>query len=256
VYAGYCGAWDNAGYRLAELPAGWVRQGTGNGILFGNVAGGTIEYSTAFNNGARNDYTDGPVGIMVFDSTGILIQQNTSYANKTSVNDGNGFSLDRNTSNSILQNNWSWDNWGVGLYLAQNTDEPHHYGNTVRYNSSSNDGRRGGYAGLSVWGKVRDAEVYGNKVVMGPSTTGRPMAASLSNYYLPGMYISNLSVHDNVFQTTGNVPVVSAEKAVLQGSTSIVFSNNSYSAQYFSVMWADRWYSSLGAWKLATGQEQ
>lgn len=256
IYVGYSAAYDNAGYKLASFPPGWRPQGTGNGILLGSVDGGTIEYSKAYNNGSQNDYVDGPVGIMVFDSRNVLIQQCTSYANKTLANDGNGFSLDRNTSNSVMQNNWSWDNYGVGLYLAQNVDQPYSFGNIVRYNSSQNDARRGSYAAITIWGPMRDIQVYGNRVLVTPSTLGKPKAVALSNYYLPETYIHNVLFQDNAFETRGDAEMVVAEQSLLSGSTGINFKGNTYTAEYMIIRWGNSTFASLDDWKIDSRMEQ
>jgi len=253
IYIGHSTAYNNTGYTLANFPAGWRAQGTGNGILLGSVDGALLEYSAAYNNGAENDYIDGPVGIMAYDSRGVVIQYCASYANKTRAHDGDGFSLDRNTSNSILRNNWSHDNYGVGLYLAQNVDQPYHFGNTVAYNLSQNDGRRGAYAGISLWGPMHGAQIYNNRVVVGPTSSGSPTAFSLSNAYLAGDYMQNISVHDNVFQTTGNVPLIYADPDLLAGSAGISLANNWFFAQNFRVIWGAAEYVSSADWTSATG---
>ena len=255
VYVGYSAAYDNPGYKLANFPSGWRPQGTGNGILLGSVDGGTIEYSTAYNNGSQNNYVDGPVGIMIFDSRNVLIQQCTSYSNRTLDRDGNGFSLDRNTSNSVMQNNWSWDNYGVGLYLAQNADQPYSFGNIVRYNSSQNDGRRGSYAGLSIWGPMRDIQIYGNQVLMTANGSGKPKAVAMSNYYLPGTYVHNILFQNNTFETRGNVDLLHVEASLLVGSTGILFKGNTYNAEYMSILWGSTNFASVDDWKASSQME-
>lgn len=255
VYVGDSEAYNSTGYRLSNFPAGWRPEGTGNGILLGSVDGGVIERCKAYNNGAQNDYIDGPVGIMIYDSRNVVIQNNESYANKTLVNDGNGFSMDRNTSNSVLQNNWSHDNDGVGLYVAQNVDQPYNFGNKVSYNLSQNDARKGRYAAISIWGPMRDIEINHNRVIVGASTQGKPVAVALSNAFLPGTYVHNVSFHDNVFQTSGGVPLLFVDSGLLSGSTGVAFRGNWYQSDKWQVTWGSRLYTSLPAFRTGTGQE-
>jgi Right handed beta helix region len=256
IYVGYSSAYNNAGYKLAEFPGGWKPEGTGNGILLGSVDGAVIEQCSAYNNGSQNDYIDGPVGIMVYDSRNVIVQNNASFNNKTLAHDGNGFSLDRNTSNSILQNNWSHDNYGVGLYLAQNTNDPFHYGNIVRYNLSENDGGHGTYAGLSLWGPMHDVQIYNNRVIVTSTSFAAPPAVSFSNALMPGAYIRNVALHDNVFQSRGASPLVYFDPGLVSGSIGIVFKNNWYFADNFAIIWADSIYGSAPQWQADTGQEQ
>jgi hypothetical protein len=254
VYIADSQALNSTGYKLVNFPAGWKPEGTGNGILLGSIDGGIIERCKAYNNGANNDYVDGPVGIMVYDSRNVVIQNNESYGNKTLINDGNGFALDRNTSNSVLQNNWSHDNDGVGLYVAQNAHLSYNFGNKVRYNLSERDGRRGRYAGISLWGAMRDIEVNHNKVVMPASRTGWPVALAMSNATLPGAYMSKIYVHDNVFQVSGGVTLVYFDPSLAAGSTDINFKSNWYYSDYWRIVWANQTYTSLAAFRGATGQ--
>jgi Right handed beta helix region len=254
VYVGDSEAFNSTGYRMMNFPVGWKLEGTGNGILLGSVDGATIERCKAYNNGANNDYTDGPVGIMVYDSRNVLIQNNESHSNKTLINDGNGFALDRNTSNSVLQNNWSHDNYGVGMYVAQNVDQPYNFGNKVRYNLSERDGRRGRYAGISLWGAMRDIEVNHNKVVMPASTTGSPVGMAMSNASVAGSYMQNIYVHDNVFQVSGGVTLVYLDPALAVGSSGFKFKSNWYYSDFWRLVWGNSAYSSLSAFVSATGQ--
>ena len=95
---------------------------TGNGIVLGNVRHAIISWSTASDNGGKGAASEGPVGIWAYDSTGVTIEHNLSYSNRTSnLSDGDGFGLDENTSDSYLQYNVSYDNAGAGylLYSAQ-----------------------------------------------------------------------------------------------------------------------------------------
>ena len=254
VYVGNSQVSNSTGYRLANFPSNWKPQGTGNGILLGSIDGGVIEGCKVFNNGAENDSTDGPVGIMVYDARNVVINGNESYNNKTAVNDGNGFALDRNTSNSVLEYNWSHDNYGVGLYLAENVNQPLHFGNKVRYNLSERDARYGHYAGISLWGAMHDVEVNHNRVVMPASATSSPVALALSVTYLPGASMSNVYFHDNVFQASGGAPLVYFDPALTVGSTGINFTANWYFSDYWKIIWGNQTYTSLADYNSGTGQ--
>lgn len=127
-----------------------VNYATGNGLTLGGVNGGMIERSIAYNNGRLNTNLIGPSAIWAYDSTGIVIQYNEAYRNRTgSSGDGNGFGLDQNVSHSILQYNYSHENDGAGLLICQQGNAPTQTNNVVRYNISQNDGRKSGWGGNS-----------------------------------------------------------------------------------------------------------
>ena len=91
---------------------------TGNGIVLGSVRDGTIAWSTADNNGSDSVATEGPEGIWVYDSTRIAMAHNSSFENRTNNRvDGNGFGLDQNTSDSVMQDNLSYGNDGTGFLV-------------------------------------------------------------------------------------------------------------------------------------------
>src|SRR5258708_6450141 len=94
-------AYNNTGY------AGSNDQ-SGSGIVVGSTTTVLIQNSTVYNNGTLNNWaTRGPIGIWVYDDTAVTIQNNNSHNNHTASQDGGGFALDQNVSNSAMQNNTS-----------------------------------------------------------------------------------------------------------------------------------------------------
>src|SRR4029078_9431292 len=131
VYVGYCKAYNNTGISL-------LASNSGSGILVCNVSGGTIERSTAHDNGI---YGTANVGIWIAACNGITIQYNESYNNKTHANDGGGFGVDGGCTNCTLQYNYSHNNYGGGIGIFQFIDAAPFGKNVIRYNISENDGR-------------------------------------------------------------------------------------------------------------------
>jgi len=217
VYVGQVTAYSNPG--LADSATN-----TGSGIVLGGVNGGTIEDSVAYGNGANCTAAEGPVGIWAYDSTAITIQRNESYGNRSGGADGGGFDLDQNVSNSVVQNNWSHDNAGAGFLLAQGLANDFHTGNIVRNNRSDNDGRQSGYGSIEVWGRVRNAEIYGNATTRSTSSGSdvRIWNAGVTDRYTAGVH-----VHDNIFQIDGGAFVTVTTDA-LAGATDLRFYANTY----------------------------
>jgi hypothetical protein len=246
VYVGHCRAYDNAGVAGAGGH-------TGDGMVLGSVDRGTVERCVAHGNGAVGD---GAVGIWAYDSNGVTIQFNESYANRTSgARDGGGFALDGGTTNSVLQYNYSHGNDGSGYGLFEYVGGPAWSGNTVRYNVSENDGRRNGYAGIHAWdgnggGGLRDAQVYGNTVYVAP--------AAASSVQPRGIYVqsptTDVRFRNNVVYVSGGVPAIE----VASGQVGLVFQGNGYwsAGAALSLVWAGTAYNSLDDWRAATGQER
>ena len=198
-----CTAHDNPGD-----PA-FKRNHSGNGILLDDVDTGIIENSIAYGNGAANgSETGGPVGIWAHSANKVVIQFCESYANRTGGRaDGGGFDFDGGVTNSVMQYNYSHDNDGPG-YMAWNYDDaPHELrGNTIRYNISENDARKHDYGAIHVGTSdkpVRDLLVYNNTVFVQPSDRGKP-----SGLWIGGKPNEGLRILNNVFVTTGKVPLV------------------------------------------------
>ena len=192
VYVGYSRAFNNRGARGTGV-------NSGSGIVLGNVSGGTIERSVAHHNGDLCDAGDGPIGIWAYDSTGILIQHNESFANRTGGGaDGGGFDFDQNVSASVMQFNYSHDNDGAGYLLAHRFANDMHRGNAVRYNISRNDGRKNGYSAIEVWGRTVDAAIYHNTVVLSAPPSGTPRAFRLHNGGIAGVRSAGVRLLNNL----------------------------------------------------------
>ncbi len=226
----------------------------GHGISFGGVSGGTIESSQAYENGTTTDTTKGPVGVMVYDSTQVVVQNNTAYRNHTVGSDGDGFDLDKNVSYSTLQNNTSYENDGAGYLLAHAPANSTHTGNIVQYNTSTNDSRKLGYGAIQAWGRVRNATIRNNTVTLNPGTSSSITAISLVNWSIPSNCIENITISANNFTAASGPKLVNASSSILQCSTGISFQVNTYQGNPFSILWGSTTYTSLTAWTTATGQ--
>ena len=233
-------------------------ENTGSGIVISDTDKGLIEKCVAYNNGGLCHSTiGGPVGIWAWDSKNIIIQYNESYGNKTgAAMDGGGFDLDGGMINSIMQYNYSHDNDGSGFFLAQFTYAREHSGNIVRYNISENDGRKNAYAGIDVWGEVKDAYIYNNTVFISYAVKDTPNALhvrpdiQLSDLKLP----QNIVIANNIFATSGNACLVNTVKDI----PSVKLINNAYynSDSVFIFKWEGKIFSSFDKWRNATAQEK
>ena len=145
---------------------------SGNGIVVGDCRKVLIDHCTAINNGwDMPRIGNGPVGIWAYEADSVIIQHCLSYKNKTSKGgaDGGGFDLDGGVTNSIVQYNVSYDNWGSGYCIFQYWGASPWHDNVFRYNISENDGTvSDSQAGLYIWNssddekQFHDCQVYGN----------------------------------------------------------------------------------------------
>jgi hypothetical protein len=187
----------------------------------------------------------GPVGIWCYNSSNVTIEYCESYNNTGGTGqDGGGFDLDINTSNSVIQYCYSHGNTGAG-YLVGGGGSTTTGGNKIQYNVSQNDGLKNGYAGIHAWGNVTNDTIEGNWVfAQSPASAGIRIAS--------GAKLTNLRVNDNVIFVTGALSIVKADT-----TAGVVFSGNDYwrSDGSFLLSWAGVQYTSLAAWKAASGQE-
>jgi len=224
---------------------------TGSGIVLGSVRDGEITWSTAYGNGGHEGSHQGPDGIWAYDSAHIAIEHNLAYQNHTNdATDGDGFGLDQNTSDSVMQYNLSYHNDGAGYLLYTSLDNGAQTRNVVRFNINCSDVHDGNgyYGGISVLGFVQDSAVYQNTVVMAPQAAGHVPALQLSQY------IKRETVHNNVFAVHSGAVI--AAKADLRTGQVELQGNDYFCAAYpWTIDWAGSLYSSMGSWRAATSEE-
>lgn len=237
-----------------------IRPHSGSGIVIGGATDALIEHCVAYKNGAKNDNpAAGPVGIWLWDCINSTIQYCESFDNETTVADGGGFDLDGGCQNCTIQYCYSHNNAGAGFLLAQFSGA-NRYGafknNTIRYNISQNDGRKGNYSGIMFWGAgaadvVENNEVYNNTVFVG----GNPVNGTPSAVRFLGNNMRGQKIRNNIFITDNNFPIINAPAL---DTARALFQNNVYwqqNGQPIRIIWGNT-YQSLDAWKsAANGQE-
>ncbi|WP_404786445.1 right-handed parallel beta-helix repeat-containing protein [Altericista sp. CCNU0014] len=248
----YVRAYENLGIPGDDSP-------TGNGIVLGGVKAGIIERCIAHHNGELNDANSGPVGIWTYDSSNVAIQYNESYKNHTGrTKDGGGFDLDQNVSQSVIQYNYSHDNDGAGYLLAHGLINPAFTNNTIRYNISQNDGRKNDYAGIYLYGQIRNTEIYNNTVFVNAAPVGKPAAVRIGNLSVETLKLNGVRFYNNIFQTTDGLDLVDISASQVGGKKNLTFQGNNYYStnKKFSIHWGDRIYINFSTWRRETGQEQ
>ncbi|WP_143435107.1 right-handed parallel beta-helix repeat-containing protein [Hymenobacter roseosalivarius] len=251
-YVANCQTYDNSGRAdITDLH-------TGNGIVLSGIDGALIEHCESYNNGWLNaNPYGGPVGIWGYHCNNLVIQECESHHNRSGTAlDGGGFDLDGGCTNSILQYNYSHDNEGAGYLLAQYDGAPPLTDVTIRYNISENDARRNSHGAIMLWssgasGGIQRASIYNNTVYLTPPTNGsRPKAVDITSGG-----ISAITLRNNIFYTTGGLSVVNVQPS---GMDAVLFQGNCYwSAEAeLGLDWGGTRYTTLNAWRTASGQEQ
>jgi hypothetical protein len=237
-------AWDNRG--VPGTPDG---QSSGNGIVLGGTDGGRIHHSAAFRNGGLDDNPhQGPAGIWTYDSNAVRIDHDASYDNRTgSTVDGDGFDLDQNVTNSVLEDNVSHGNDGPGIVWANGPNRRHTPGNVIRRNVSRDDARRLPLASLLLWHRAAGLRVEHNTVIAGHAAAlgfldpapGGPDARIRFNRLVAG---------------PGRPLIATIGSATAPGAR---LERNEYvAAGDWLVDWAGTAYGSMASWRAATGQER
>ncbi|MES2648763.1 MAG: hypothetical protein V4717_17940 [Bacteroidota bacterium] len=193
VYIGYIKAYNN--YGRVDYLDNW----SGSGILVNGTTNGTIEYCEAYNNGKENGSSyAGPVGIFISDCKYVTIQYCISHHNMGGLGkrDGGGFDIDQGSYGCVVQYCNSYENTGAGYGLYQAPSVNTFAYDTIRYNTSTNDGRNYSvYGAFTFWGFNRfniltTTQVYGNQINM-----NKPgYAITFLNNFM-----SDIDVHDNKF---------------------------------------------------------
>ena len=87
---------------------------SGSGIVLAGVRNVLIETTTVYSNGAQVNYAPGGFGMWVFDADSVVMKNNTAHDNLSQAGDGGGFDLDCGTTNSIIEDCISYNNYGTG----------------------------------------------------------------------------------------------------------------------------------------------
>jgi hypothetical protein len=227
---------------------------TGNGIVLGDVDGGLVADSVAFDNGVLDDTTlpdhrtKGPAGIWAYASTRVSFVGDDSYDNSTGNRvDGDGFDFDQGVTDSVMEYNYSYGNAGAG-YLLDGTSSAVNRNNTIRYNVSDYDGWNNSYGGLDTIGAVQGAMVYNNSVAVSAFSGSRPTDIRVSTGADDDAFWNNL------LTSFDGLPQVE----VADGTGGLRFGGNDYWSygRPFLLDWRGHLFHDLPSWRAGTGQER
>ncbi len=227
----------------------------GSGFVFGSVKTGLMEHCVAHDNGKNNTPSEGPVGLWAYDSDRVTIQFCESYDNRTaSSGDGDGFDLDQNTTNCVLQYNYAHGNDGAGFLVYAGAGKVNK-NNVVRYNISENDGRKLGYGAIFVAGKIDGVDVYGNTVYLAsPTNPSTPSAIRIGNISANPI---NVRIRNNILVTNKTGNNVNLLRVDSPRADHFIQGNLYHAVNGYRVLWGGTTYTSQNSWLAAvTNQER
>jgi len=228
----------------------------GSGIRLSQVDSVLIEHCEAFNTGTANTACGGPGGIWLWAANNATIQFCESHHNSSGTStgcDGLGFDFDGGVTNSLLQYCYSHDNDGAGILLG-NFEGARPWGNNVvRYNLSVNDARTNNgpvtlfTAPGTVWNGLK---FYNNTIYVTPSVKNNTLHFSAFKMIDYGTNMSGIECYNNIFQTTGNVTLVTVPSTFTTENPKFIGNLYWTTGSKFSITYGNN-YSSLASFRYA-----
>jgi len=243
---------DNTMYHITGV--GTRDPHSGNGIVLSALNGALIEFNQAYSCG-YNEMSGGggPLGIWCWETENAVFQFNEVHHQQTLAGDGGGFDLDGGSSFCNMQYNYSHDNFGGDLLMQfSRSRSAHDY--IYRYNMNANQGLLNDMGALTFYtdkgGQPYNVDVYNNTFYVGPDAL--PGASAVAIWYWKGGSYSNVNLRNNIFMAEAGKKLIYYQK--IAGFT---FQDNMYwqSGEPLVITDGTTTYTSLAAWRTATGQE-
>ena len=193
---------DSEVYRHFGNPISHIN--SGSGINLGKVSNALVENVKSYDNGKNDHANGGPVGIWAWSSDHVTFRNNQSFHNHTSgATDGGGYDFDGGVTDSLMENNLSWENDGSGFLLCGTDALGPVERNIIRNNRSINDGRKNSYAGLHAHGIVNNSSFENNFIMMyDPADSHGPV---IKSDWWTGQ---NLRFQSNTYQIGEGTPLL------------------------------------------------
>ena len=248
---------------------GGLTTNTGGGIVANGVNGGVLQYNIVHDVGGNSTSCGGPGGVWAYASNNITIQFNEVYNMRpityTTGCDWVAYDLDGGVSNSVVQYNYSHNNFGGAMLAFVATVGGKAWGNnTFRYNISENDALGSGganQAAITITASpTNPIKIYNNTVYMGlKNSTGLSSAMQSNNGGAVTLPAGSI-IENNIFHM---LPQSSFGQTYNQymyfpyGLSGGTIKNNLYYGEATNQRWriGGTSYTSLSAFQTATGYD-
>ncbi len=262
IWAGYGHKNVNAFENTSSSNAGATDTvNTGNGIKFSRIGGGAISKCTSFGNGGSCSVvpaTGGPGGIVVIYSDSVIVSECVSHSNLTATSlgggvlqDGNGIDIDGGCTNCHAIGNYTHDNYGAGLAMISFSAAGTFNGNSLRNNTSVNDGVGGALSNIPYSIYLATSGIAAtNTTIAGNSCYQSNAGAAVVGVSTDGNTLSG-NITDNTFTTSGSQKFINCG----QNPTTLLFTANRYFGSG-GVVWNGLTFTSVNGWAInGYGQE-
>ncbi|GBF75734.1 hypothetical protein PA598K_04162 [Paenibacillus sp. 598K] len=170
--------WNGVGYASEQvvIRQNYVKESDSDGILTFGVDGGLIEHNVVEGAGVYSEpgQFNGTAAIWPTRGKNNIVQFNEAFNTYKPEGDGQGFNLDIDTRDSIVQYNYSHDNAGGFILFVDATNTPGteigSTNNIVRYNISQNDAK---HAFTFAGGVSAGTQIYNNTVYLGANSNAK-----------------------------------------------------------------------------------
>jgi len=248
---------------------GGLAGNTGGGIVANGVNGGVLEYNIVHDVGGNSTSCGGPGGVWAYASNNITIQYNEVYRMQpityTSGCDWVAYDLDGGVSNSVVQYNYSHNNFGGALLAFVQTVGGHAWGNnTFRYNISENDALGSGNANqcaISITASpTNPIMIYGNTIYMGMKNSTGLSTALQSNNGVAVTLPAGSIIENNIFYMTPQTYFGQTYNQYMYfpyGLSGGTIDNNVFYGGATNQQWrvGGTTYTSIAAYRTATGYD-
>jgi hypothetical protein len=248
----------------------------GDGIEANGWCNSLIEFSTAHDLGAnyRNPGA-GPVGFLTANTVNVTISRNEAYNIAPSdfaleQVDFAGYDVDIFSAGTIIDSNYSHDNYNSGFMLFSNGDCSWN-NNTITNNISQNDQRAGmtGFGAISIYlpgncnptVTVKNNTSYNTRAYNGDlyQGAGNKSAPLISMTAAPGLVQGEISKNIGVSSIDIYGQVLAFNARTYQSTPltpAVDISNNAWFARsgYLGWWWANSQYFDLPSWQAASGK--
>ena len=248
---------------------GGLSSNTGGGIVANDVNGGFLQYNIVHDVGGNSTSCGGPAGVWTYASNNITIQFNEVYKvepiSYAAGCDWDAYDLDGGVSNSVVQYNYSHNNFGTALLAYVATVGGHAWGNNVyRYNISENDAVGSGNANqtaISITASpTNPISIYGNTIYMGLKNSSGLSVALQSNNGVAVTLPAGSIIENNIFDIVPQTYFGQTYNQYMYfpyGLSGGTIKNNIYYGGATNQEWrvGSPTYKSLAAYQAATGYD-